>query len=36
MIQEKIGLPVVTMEVIPEPGTALLFGLGFMRLATQR
>lgn len=33
LIQKKIGLPAVTMEVIPEPGTALLLGLGLAGLA---
>ena len=36
LIQKKIGVPSVTMTVVPEPGTALLFGLGLIGLATRR
>ena len=35
LIQKKIGLPAVTMQVIPEPGTALLLGLGLSGLAAR-
>lgn len=33
LIQKKIGLPAVTMQVVPEPGTGLLFALGLAGLA---
>ncbi len=36
LIQKKIGLPSVTMEVVPEPGTGLLLGLGLMALGLRR
>lgn len=35
-IQKKIGLPAVTMEVIPEPGTGLLVGMGLLGMALRR
>lgn len=35
-IQKKIGIPSVTVTVIPEPGTALLVGLGLTALGARR
>lgn len=35
-IQKKIGIPSVTMEVIPEPSTGLLLSMGLVGLAARR
>lgn len=34
-IQKKVGLPAVTMQVIPEPGAAVLLGIGLLALARR-
>lgn len=36
LIQKKIGVPAVTIEVIPEPSVALLVGLGLLGLSNRR
>jgi len=36
LIQKKIGVPAVTMEVIPEPTTGLLVGIGLVAMAQAR
>jgi len=35
-IQKKVGIPAITVSVIPEPGTAILMGLGLAALGARR